>query len=107
MLKKLFIVLLFSSLSQFASAGVVKSCDAAQSKCYIEPLKAEIGDIVLIFSKSGNHIIAKAKVIRNSKTFTEVEVLKKKEDKNISSGFTAIKMRVDSHDIWTTTTSNI
>ena len=107
MLKKLFIILSFSFISQVAGAGVVKSCNAEQSKCYIEPLKAEVGDIVLVFSKSGNHVIAKAKVIRNSKTFTEIEVLKKKEDKTISSGFTAIKMRVDSHDIWTTTTSNI
>ncbi len=107
MLKKLFIVLLLSSISQVAGAGIVKSCNAEQSKCYIEPLKAEAGDIVLVFSKSGNHIIAKAKVIRSSKTFTEIEVLKKKDDQNISSGFTAIKMRVDSHDIWTTTTSNI
>ena len=107
MLKKLFVVLLFTTLSQFAGAGVVKSCNAEQSKCYIEPLKAEIGDTVLIFSKSGNHIIAKAKIIKNAKTYTEIEILKKKEDKTISSGFTAIKMRVDSHDIWTTTTPNI
>ena len=88
MFKKLFIVFYyFHSLSQLAGAGVVKSCNAEQSKCYIEPLKAELGDVVLVFSKSGNHIIAKAKVIKNSKTYTEIEILKKKEDKIISSGF--------------------
>lgn len=107
MFKKLFTILLFSSISQHATAGIVKSCNAEQSKCYIEPLRAEVGDIVLVFSKSGNHIIAKAKVTKHSKTYTEIEVLEKKDEKFISSGFTAIKMRIDSHDIWTTTTSNI
>ena len=106
MLRILFSFLLFA-LAQNTYASAVKSCNAELTKCYVDPMNAKKGDIVLIFGKTGNHIVAKAKVIKHSKTYTELSIFKRKDEKNISSGFTVIKMRNDSHDIWTTTTPNI
>ena len=100
--KLMFAVLLMFPAMSFASS--IKSCEPGFKKCFIEPLDAKVGDLILIHSRMGNKVIAQARVVKIGNTKVEIKVTGRKEGEFLSSGLVAVRSSVDSNDIWTTVT---